>query len=180
MSNERTEIRFSGAGGQGLQLSAKILASALAGSGKSVAQSQSYEPTSRGGLSRSDLVVSESATGYPLATDLNYLLILDDAALNASQGVMNDGSVVMTDSRRVSSAPAGKANVQSMPFSEIALELGNERVANIVALGALIGKSGLCSRETMEQTITTMVPAKFCQLNLTAFARGLELAESSK
>lgn len=177
MSDQRTEIRFSGAGGQGLQLSAKILASALAGDGHSVAQSQSYEPTSRGGLSRSDLIVSDSATGYPLATDLDYLLILDDAALSASDGVVNDASVVMTDSRRVTSAIKGKASVQSMPFSEIALGLGNERVANIVALGALIGKSGLCSKETMEETITNMVPQKFRDLNLEAFNRGLELAE---
>jgi len=178
MSDQRTEIRFSGAGGQGLQLSAKILASALAGEGRSVAQSQSYEPTSRGGLSRSDLIVSDSATGYPLATDLDYLLILDDAALGASDGVINGDSVVMTDSRRVKSSLKGKTKAQSMPFSEIALGLGNERVANIVALGALIGKSGLCSKETMEKAISAMVPAKFCDLNLEAFGKGLELAES--
>lgn len=177
MSDERTEIRFSGAGGQGLQLSAKILAAALSGQGSSVAQSQSYEPTSRGGLSRSDLIVSDSATGYPLATGLDYLLILDDAALEASSGLINASSVVMTDSRRVNSSPAGKAKAQSMPFSESALTLGNERVANIVALGSLIGKSGLCPKEIMEETISAMVPAKFKDLNLQAFARGIELAD---
>ncbi len=176
MSDERTEIRFSGAGGQGLQLSAKILATALSGEGLSVAQSQSYEPTSRGGLSRSDLIVSDSATGYPLATGLDFLLILDDAALQASDGLIKGGSVVMMDSRRVTSSPKGEVEGQSMPFSEIALTLGNERVANIVALGALIGKSGLCSKETMEETISGMVPPKFRDLNLQAFARGMELA----
>lgn len=176
MSDQRTEIRFSGAGGQGLQLSAKILASALAGEGRSVAMSQSYEPTSRGGLSRSDLIVSDSATGYPLATDLDYLLILDDAAVNASEGLVNGDSVILADARRVSSSPKGKTDVNSMPFSETALALGNERVANIVALGALIGRSGLCSKETMEESITAMVPPKFRDLNLEAFARGLELA----
>ncbi len=177
MSDQRTEIRFSGAGGQGLQLSAKILASALADEGHSVAQSQAYEPTSRGGLSRSDLIVSDSATGYPLATDLDYLLILDDAALEASDGIMNVGSIVMTDSRRVTSKLKGKAIAQSMPFSETALQLGNERVANIVALGALIGKSGICSKEVMEETITALVPPKFRDLNIEAFTKGLELAE---
>lgn len=178
MSDERTEIRFSGAGGQGLQLSAKILAAALSGGGRSVAQSQAYEPTSRGGLSRSDLIVSDSATGYPLATDLDFLLILDDAALEASKDLMNADSVVMTDTRRVTSKPKGKAKIQAMPFSETALSLGNERVANIVALGALIGKSGICTKEVMEDTITALVPPKFKDLNLEAFAKGLELAEA--
>lgn len=177
-AKERTEIRFSGAGGQGLQLSAKILASALAGQGRSVAMSQSYEPTSRGGLSRSDLIVSDSATGYPLATDLDYLLILDDAALNASQGLVNGGCVVLADSRRVSGKSVEKTKVVSMPFSEIALALGNERVANIVALGTLIGKSGICPKEVVEETISSMVPAKFKALNIKAFEKGLELTKN--
>ena len=68
---EHCEIRFSGSGGQGLILSARTLATALTLDGKKVAQSQSYEPTSRGGLSRSDLVVAQETVDYPLVTKLD-------------------------------------------------------------------------------------------------------------
>jgi len=172
----QTEIRFSGAGGQGLQLSAKILATALTKEGKSVAQSQSYEPTSRGGLSRSDLVVGEGEVDYPLATELDYLLVLDDAAANASEGMINKDSWVLVDSRRVTTKQK-EGKIKSLAFTDTALSLGNGRVANIVALGTLMGLSGLCTAETMEDTIRTMVPPKFQELNLEAFAKGLELAE---
>ena len=60
------EIRFSGSGGQGLILAARILAAALVAQGRNVAQSQSYEPVSRGGLSRSDLVISDGEADFPL------------------------------------------------------------------------------------------------------------------
>ena len=54
MGDARIEIRIGGTGGQGLILSAKMLADALAAGGKRVAQSQTYEPTSRGGYCNAD------------------------------------------------------------------------------------------------------------------------------
>jgi 2-oxoglutarate ferredoxin oxidoreductase subunit gamma len=69
----RIEIRIGGTGGQGLILSGKMLADALASMGRRVAQSQTYEPTSRGGFCNSDLVVSEGEVDFPLATAVDYL-----------------------------------------------------------------------------------------------------------
>ena len=99
------EIRLSGAGGQGLQLSAGILAEALVLEGRTVAQSQSYEPTSRGGLSRSDLVVGDEAPDYPLATALDLLLILDNCAAEASTDLLKPDAVVLADTTRVPEPP---------------------------------------------------------------------------
>ena len=101
------EIRFSGSGGQGLQLSAKILAYALNLADKRIAQSQSYEPTSRGGLSRSDLVVSEGVAVYPLVTSLDYLIVLDQDALDISLPLLKEQSIVIADTRHVPEPPSG-------------------------------------------------------------------------
>ncbi len=99
------QIRLSGSGGQGLQLAAKVLASAVLIEGKRVAQSQSYEPTSRGGLSRSDLVIGEEAVDYPLVTDLDCLLILDQVAVDGSRDLIRPSTLVLIDSDRVTTAP---------------------------------------------------------------------------
>ena len=56
---DRIEIRLAGSGGQGLILGMHILFRALGLEGKRAAQSQSYEPTSRGGFCYSDLIVTE-------------------------------------------------------------------------------------------------------------------------
>ncbi|MBT4932431.1 MAG: pyruvate ferredoxin oxidoreductase [Rhodospirillaceae bacterium] len=171
------EIRFSGSGGQGLQLSAKILAYALNLADKRIAQSQSYEPTSRGGLSRSDLVVSEGVAVYPLVTSLDYLIVLDQDALDISLPLLKEQSIVIADTRHVPEPPSGAYSVYHLPLSETALKLGNERVANIISLGALISLGDICSYAFLEEAVRAMVPSKFLTLNLEALAEGYGMAE---
>jgi len=171
------EIRLSGTGGQGLGLGGKMLAAALSSMGLHVAQSQSYEPTSRGGMSRSDLVVTPETADYPLATDLNYLLILDDRALSISEGMVNENAIVLVDEELVQNPPKGKFKLHALPLSRTAIALGNLRVTNVVSLGALIALAGgdICSLETMEAAIRRVTPEKYAQMNLDAVRAGFEL-----
>lgn len=172
------EIRFSGSGGQGLQLCAKLLSAALAREGKTVAVSQGYEPTSRGGLSRADMVVSDAgAAEYPLVTALDYLVVLDRAAAGISEGLVRKGGLVLTDAKRVDAMAKGKYEIRQMPFTETALRLGNERVANVIALAAMVGIAGICARETLEQTIRAGTPPKFLDLNIEAMREGYAMAD---
>ena len=172
------EIRVSGSGGQGLLLSAHILAHALILEGRKVAQSQSYEPTSRGGMSRSDLIVSDGDVDYPLATALDYLLILDQVAIEASERLIKPGATVLVDAARVPSPPKGDFTVHSVPFTETARAVGSERAANMVALGALVETSGICRHDSLEEAIRTDTPAKFLEVNLEALQKGYNLAPS--
>ncbi|MHA1555008.1 MAG: 2-oxoacid:acceptor oxidoreductase family protein, partial [Alphaproteobacteria bacterium] len=84
MPGARIEIRIGGTGGQGLILSGKMLANALAADGRRVAQSQAYEPTSRGGFCNADLVVSDSEVDFPLAIAIDNLVLLDQLAVQPS------------------------------------------------------------------------------------------------
>ena len=171
------ELRFSGSGGQGLILAARILASALVEEGKNVAQSQSYEPVSRGGLSRSDLVVSEGEADFPLSRSLDFLLILDQAAAEASDELLDDQSVVLVDAELVQTPPKGRFMVKSLPFVETARRLGNIRVANVIALGALSSVSGICGKDVLERSLERMSPAKFARLNMEAFEAGRQMIQ---
>jgi 2-oxoglutarate ferredoxin oxidoreductase subunit gamma len=173
--DEDIEIRLSGSGGQGLLLSAHILAHALILEGRKVAQSQSYEPTSRGGVSRSDIIASDGMVDYPLATALDYLLVLDQIAAGASDGILKPGATVLVDAARVPTPPEGEFSLYVLPFTETAKAIGNQRVANMIALGALAGLSEICSRETLEAAIRTDTPAKFLELNIEALDRGYRM-----
>lgn len=170
------EIRLSGSGGQGLQLSASVLAEALVRAGRCIAQSQSYEPTSRGGISRSDLVVGVGDVGYPLVTRIDYLVILDDVAAGASDSALAPGSLVLCDKTRVRAGPSGAGVVRMLPFAETARALGSDRVANMVALGCLAAVSGLCGQTSLEAVLRDETPPKFLELNMEALAAGFQLA----
>lgn len=177
MSDE-IEIRLSGSGGQGLQLSAKILSRAFTDEGKVVAQSQSYEPTSRGGMSRSDLVIGSDIPDYPLASDVDYLLILDQVAIKGAAEVMRSGGTVIADSKLTPEPPKGDFKVLALPITETAIKLGNVRIANVIALGVLAGLGEMCSRESLENAVASMTPAKFSTLNLEALNTGYEMAST--
>lgn len=174
------EIRLSGSGGQGLILGARILSAALTTCGLNVAHSQSYQPTSRGGLSRSDLVVSDGDVDYPLVTALDYLVIMDQIAAHASTGLLKADAVVIIDNSCVTSPPHGTFKTHSLPMTEIARKLGSGRVANIVALGVLAGVGGPCTSESLQQAVGDWAPRDFRELNLTAFKEGHRLASTGK
>jgi 2-oxoglutarate ferredoxin oxidoreductase subunit gamma len=172
---DELQIRFSGSGGQGLQLSARILAEAALHEGWSVAHSQSYEPTSRGGLSRSDLVLSRHGIDYPLATRLDVLVILDDVGAAASTPLLTAGSIVIVDAHKVAAPPAGPWTVRALPCTETARRLGNERVANVVCLGALLSLKPLCAFDTLTAALSEQTPPKLIDINLEALAAGRAL-----
>ncbi len=173
-----TEIRIGGAGGQGLILSTRILFQAFSLENKKAAQSQSYEPTSRGGFCHSDLVVSETKVEYPLVTGLDYLLLLDQIAVEPSLELIQDDALVLTDTRRVNNPPVGDFTTYNLPFSQKALELGNERVTNIIALGSLVGLSNICSRDVLEQALRNEIPKKLLRINHEAIQEGYKIADN--
>ncbi len=172
----QTEIRLSGAGGQGLILGARTLAECFLRQGRKVAQSQSYEPTSRGGLSRADVVVSDDVPDYPLVSALDYLVILDQCAVAASEGLIRDDALVLVDAERAPQPPQGAFRTLSLPFIARARALGNERVANIIAVSTLAEMSGLITPALLEDVVRARAPKRFLELNLEALAAGRDLA----
>ena len=173
---QELEIRLSGSGGQGLVLGARILARALVLEGFWVAQSQSFEPTARGGLSRSDLVASQVAVDYPLVTALDYVVVMHQIAVPVSRGLIKPGGLVLVDSGHVTDPPRGNFTVHSWPFTDTARRLGSLRTANIVALGSLVQAGGLCSASSLETAVREIMPERFLGVSLAGVTAGLRLA----
>jgi 2-oxoglutarate ferredoxin oxidoreductase subunit gamma len=175
-ATDTLEIRLSGTGGQGLILGGLILSEALIYEGKTVAQSQSYEPVSRGGVSRSDLVVSASEVDFPLVTGLDILIILDQIAVAISDGLVRADGLVLVDTDRVPSPPEGDFSLFSLPLSSRASALGNERGTNMLALGTIAALSGICRQASLEHAIRAQTPSRFVAINTEAMREGYTMA----
>ncbi len=176
---DNIQIRFSGSGGQGLQLAAKILSAALILENKIIAHSQEYEPTSRGGLSRADVLVSSGLVSYPLATALDYVVILDEVAVSASLDLIKDSAIVIVDAERVEKPPVGEYRTIALPLIQTAREVGNIRAANVVSLGALAGCGKFCTPTSLEAAVRGAVRERFVDFNLDALSRGLALSQAA-
>lgn len=173
---ERYEIRFSGAGGQGLITAGIILAEAASIiEGKHAVQSQSYGPEARGGASKSEVIIADGPIDYPKATIVDACLAMTQEAADKYAVGIKPGGVLLIDSDFVPNAPAGDFKVVRMPIMRTAKEdIGREIVANVVALAAMISLTDIVSREAGEKAVLAKVPEAFIDLNKKAYNLGFE------
>lgn len=176
---ERYEIRFSGAGGQGLITAGIILAEAASiVEGKYAVQSQSYGPEARGGASKSEVIISDGPIDYPKATVVDACLAMTQEAADKYANGIKTGGLLLLDSDFAPNAPEGDYKVVKIPIMRTAKEeLGREIVANVVALGAMIAMTGAVSREAGEKAVLAKVPEAFIDLNKKAYSLGFEKAK---
>ena len=179
----RYELRFSGAGGQGLITAGIIMAKAASiYEGRQAVQSQSYGPEARGGASKSEVIISDTIIDYPKVTKCDALLAMTQEACDKYSHDLKEGGILLVDSDLVKKLPAGNFKTVSFPIINTAKnDVGREIVANIVALGAMVALSGQVSRENAEKAVLSSVPEAFIELNKKAFSMGFEKAlEASK
>jgi 2-oxoglutarate ferredoxin oxidoreductase subunit gamma len=174
---DRIEIRLAGSGGQGLILAGVILAEAAGiHEGKFVAQTQSYGPEARGGASKSEVVISDAEIDYPKAIKPDVLLCMSQAACDTYIFDLKPGGLFLVDSTLVHDLPTTRA--VALPFTQIARELGQEVMANVVALGALAALTGIVSLESLETALLARVPQGSEDLNKKALAAGVTAART--
>jgi 2-oxoglutarate ferredoxin oxidoreductase subunit gamma len=180
--SHRYELRFSGAGGQGLILAGIIMAEAAAiYDGKQALQSQSYGPEARGGASKSEVIISDQPIDYPKATAVDALLALTQEACDKYSADLKEGGILLLDSDLVKKIPKGNFLVVKIPIINTAKnEVGRTIVANIVALGAMVALTGIVSKESAEKAVLARVPEAFVDLNRKAFQKGYEKAMAAK
>lgn len=178
----RYEIRFSGAGGQGLILAGVIMAEAASiYDGKQAVQSQSYGPEARGGASKSEVIISDDIIDYPKATKVDALLALTQEACDKYSHDLKEGGILLIDSDLITREPEGNFKVCKFNITNTAKnEVGREIVTNIVALGAMVALAGVVSKESAEKAVLARVPEAFLELNKKAFNIGFDKAMAAK
>lgn len=177
-SRGRTELRLSGAGGQGLITAGVILAEAAVLEGMNVVQTQSYGPEARLGASRAEVILSREEIAYPQVTRPDILLCLSqDAFERYSPDVKPDGLIVVDATNVEMQTPSVAAEIYAYPITTTAVELGSKVVANVVALGALCALTDVVSAEHLEEAVLKRVPERFRDLNARALEAGQALIE---
>ena len=176
--SDRYEVRLAGSGGQGLVLAGVILAEAAAiYEGKNAVQSQSYGPESRGGASKSEVIISDKEIDYPKATNIDLLLVLTEAAAQKYFKDAPETALVVADSDLVLTDVPAKYRSVKAPITRLAREtVGKEFVTNIVALGLLRELTGIVGEEPLEKAVLARVPKGTEDLNRRALQVGKEAA----
>ncbi len=179
MSNA-LEVSLGGSGGQGLVLMGLILAEA-AGiyEGRKVVSSQLYGPESRGGASRSDVIISDEEIDYPEVEHSDVLFAFNQLSAVKYVPNLKVGGTFIYDSGLVTDPPAVDGKVYHLPITRLAREkVGRDIVANIVAIGAIVTLTGIVSRESLTKAVLNRVPKGTEEINQRALQVGIEAAEA--
>ena len=173
---ETIEISLGGSGGQGLVLMGLILAEAAGiHEGRKVVQSQLYGPESRGGASRSDVIISDEEIDYPEVEHPDVLFAFNQLSATRFAPNLKPGGTVIYDSTFVTDPPKVDGRVFRLPITQITRErLGRDIVANIVALGAITVLTGVVSTESVTKAMLRRVPKGTEEINQRALQAGFE------
>jgi 2-oxoglutarate ferredoxin oxidoreductase subunit gamma len=175
----RFEVRLAGEGGQGMILAGIILAEAASiYGGKNAVQTQSYGPEARGGASKSEVVISSEEIDHPEVLEADVLVALSQEAYKKfSDGVKPDGLLIV-DADKVSGATDKAIKI---PVTRLAFETtGRQITANTVALGVLVGLTGIVSKTDIEKAVTARAPRGTEEMNRKALQAGFDAAEQVK
>lgn len=169
-------IKIAGFGGQGLLLLGRLLAEAGMRHGYHVSWIPSYGPEMRGGTANCHVNISTAAIGSPLVSDPTVLIAMNRPSLEKFEKEVVSGGIIIYDSSLIDIAPTRHdTEVIALPATAMADELGSPKVANMVALGAYIGATGLLDKEEVLAVIKDKTKKEsLVEMNLRAIDAGMD------
>ena len=183
MQDKYFEVTMSGLGGKGVLTLGRILAEAGMKLYDQVSYFPNYSPAMRGGESECTVIFSDKSIPSPLVFNPAHAIVMDTASFSTFESRLKTGGILFCDDSMISAKGArDDIEVFHLPASEEAVELGNLQVANMVLLGAYVGKAGSVPVETLEEALDTKFKGSrresLLELNKKAVRRGAELAKS--
>lgn len=175
------ELIFSGFGGQGALFAGMILAYAGIDNDKNVTWMPSYGPEMRGGTAHVTVIISDEEIGSPVIRYPSAAVVLNNPSMEKYESLVREGGVLVYNSSLISTTPARPDDITYVPVpaNNIASELGNVRMANMVTLGALVTLTNILPLEAVGQALREHLPESkrtMLKPNLQALERGAECA----
>ncbi|CCK78882.1 2-oxoacid:acceptor oxidoreductase family protein [Desulfobacula toluolica] len=178
----QTEIKFAGFGGQGILLSAKLLAYAAMKQGFFVAWVPSYGPEMRGGTAYCTVVIGDKRIGSPIIKNPSHLVAMNRPSLEKFADDVKPGGVILINSSLIPTR-SGRDDIIELivPANETAIETGSVKCANIIALSAFAAKSKIVDLDLLKECVKSEFSAKpkIIPLNMKAFDEGVNIANKS-
>ena len=169
---------IAGSGGQGVMLLGKILAEACMREGKFVTWLPSYGAEVRGGTSHCMIVISDKEIGSPYVERADTLIIMNAPSLERFKSRIKEGGAIILNSSLAPPYTNKNLEILAHPFTDIALSLGNIKVANMVALGCFIARKQAVSINSVSDLIEDIAPEGkrgLIEINKQALAEGARL-----
>jgi 2-oxoglutarate ferredoxin oxidoreductase subunit gamma len=175
------EIIIAGFGGQGVLFGGQVLTYAAMDSGKEVTWIPSYGPEMRGGTANCTVVIADHEIGSPFVKNPPLVIALNLPAFDKYEPIVAPGGTLIVNQSMVDrEAKRDDIHIIFVPCIEIAEEIGDKKLINMVAIGALLSALPEITIEDVEKALEGHLPARHKHLlpkNYEALKRGFEVAQ---
>lgn len=174
------EILIAGFGGQGVLFAGQVMAYAAMDAGKEVTWIPSYGPEMRGGTANCTVVIADDEIGSPLVKNPPAIIALNLPSFDKYEELVQPGGILIVNQSMVDRG-ASRADITTIfvPGNEMAEEIGDRRLLNMVMLGALLTRLPELSIKEIEVALNAHLPERHKKLlpqNRTALQRGYDYA----
>ena len=174
MPSAYQDVIIAGFGGQGVMLIGNLLAQAGMEHGLEVSFIPVYGAEMRGGTANCTVVLDEHHIGSPLVREPLSTIILNEPSLSKFQPRLAASGVQIVNASLVAQnlLDTAKRTVY-IPVNDMAHDLGNVKMANMVALGAWLKATGALPLNVVQDALNRVVSAHYAKL-ISANAKALE------
>jgi 2-oxoglutarate ferredoxin oxidoreductase subunit gamma len=171
-------ILIGGLGGQGVLVIGKVLSHACVLEGKEIVYMEEYGDSVRGGVVSCSLIVSDELIASPIIEEPTICVALAPHFLEVFESQLGQKGLLIVNSSLISQRPHRQdLTILEIPATELASELGNSLLSNMIALGGLIGCTAICHLETSFEGIERTLPEyrkSMVPTNIKGIKRGFE------
>ena len=154
------DLLIAGFGGQGIIFAGKLLAYAGLKEGKEVVYFPSYGAEMRGGTANCTVIVSDSPIASPVvANPQNAIMMSHPSYLKFFPRIKAKGRALINSSLVKDELFHEDIEIIRIPANEIAERIGSSRIANMVALGAWVKKTGVVELESLVHSFKKVISA---------------------
>jgi 2-oxoglutarate ferredoxin oxidoreductase subunit gamma len=172
----QTSIIISGFGGQGVLFAGQLLAYAAMDEGKEVTWIPSYGPEMRGGTANCTIIISDEEIGSPTVRNPEVVLAMNLPSLDKYESEVKAGGLLIINSSIINrKAIRSDIRVIDVPANEIAEQLGDKRLTNMVLLGSLLANLPILPVDAITKALQEHLPSRHHKLipaNIEAIQKG--------
>lgn len=174
----KLNVRFAGAGGQGVILSSVLLSKAYGlGEDYNISQTQSYGPEARGGACKAEVVISDDNIDYMKVDKADVFIAYNQVGYDKYSHNVENEAIFLVNSTLVDVSGANemtdsKYTLYEIPATAIAEEMGKPFVVNMIMLGALTKLLPKLHYPTVQKEIMDNFNASIAGINLDAYDLG--------
>jgi 2-oxoglutarate ferredoxin oxidoreductase subunit gamma len=180
-ANMHQEVIMGGVGGQGIMVIGNLLAQAAFAENLNVTYLPIYGVEKRGGQADCTVVISSEEIGSPVVGAPQSCLLMSRPSLQKYGPRIKPRGLLVLNSSLMDpkEVPRNDLEILPIPANDLAMDLKNDRLANMIMIGAFVEKTRVVNLDTMISVLPRIFDERHHHLipaNTEAIRKGAECA----